>query len=46
MERIALALALIVSTCAIQRQQVFAQTPAPSAGQTSEDDQFFMGRGR
>jgi protein involved in polysaccharide export with SLBB domain len=41
MERFGLAFALIVSTCAIQRQQVFAQTPASSAGQTSEDDQFF-----
>ena len=43
MERFGLTVALIVSTCAIQRQQVFAQTPASSAGQTSEDDQFFKG---
>ena len=43
MERFGLTVALIVSTCAIQRQQVFAQTPASSAGQISEDDQFFKG---
>ena len=43
MERFGLAVALIVSTCANQRQQVFAQSPAPAAGQTSEDDQFFKG---
>ena len=43
MERFGLTVALIVSPCAIQRQQVFAQTPAPAAGQTSEDDQFFKG---
>src|SRR5215831_7683677 len=49
MERIALAVALTVSTCAIQRQQVFAQTPAPAAGGSSEaggaseDDQYFRG---
>ncbi|HEY9435773.1 MAG TPA: polysaccharide biosynthesis/export family protein [Blastocatellia bacterium] len=43
MERFGLTVALIVPTCAIQRQQVFAQTPASSAGQTSEDDQFFKG---
>jgi polysaccharide export outer membrane protein len=45
MERIALALALIVSTCALQRPQVFAQTPAPAAGgaSESEDDQLFKG---
>jgi len=48
MERFGLTVALIVSTCANQRQQVFAQTPASSAGktsagQTSEDDQFFKG---
>jgi polysaccharide export outer membrane protein len=36
-----LAVALTVSTCALQRPQVFAQTPAPAAGGTSEDDQFF-----
>jgi protein involved in polysaccharide export with SLBB domain len=38
-----LAVALIVSACPIQRPQVFAQTPAPAAGQTSEDDQLFKG---
>ena len=50
MERIALAVALIVSACALQRQQAFAQTTAPAAAQTapaaaqtSEDDQFFKG---
>jgi protein involved in polysaccharide export with SLBB domain len=52
MERIALAVALIVSTCALQRPQVFAQTPAPAAGgaseaaggaSESEDDQIFKG---
>src|SRR5262245_12304448 len=49
MERIALAVALTVSTCAIQRQQVFAQTPAPAAGAASEaggaseDDQYVRG---
>src|SRR5215475_11190127 len=49
MERIALAVALIVSTLALQRTQVFAQTPAPAAGGSSEaggaseDDQFFKG---
>jgi polysaccharide export outer membrane protein len=43
MEHFGLAVALIVSTLAIQRQQVFAQTQASSAGQTSEDDQFFKG---
>jgi protein involved in polysaccharide export with SLBB domain len=43
LERFGLTVALIVSPCAIQRQQVFAQTPASSAGQTSEDDQFFKG---
>src|SRR5499426_1740272 len=32
MERIALALALIVSACALHSPQVFAQTPAPAAG--------------
>jgi polysaccharide biosynthesis/export protein len=42
-ERFGLTVALIVSTCAIQRQQVVAQTPASSAGQTSEDDQLFRG---
>ena len=42
-ERFGLTVALIVSPCAIQRRQVFAQTPASSAGQTSEDDQFFKG---
>src|SRR2546427_5342952 len=51
MERFGLAVALIVSARALQRPQVFAQTPAPAAGQTSgpaagqtstsEDDQFF-----
>ena len=35
MEHFGLTFALIVSTCAIQRQRVFAQTPASSAGQTS-----------
>jgi polysaccharide biosynthesis/export protein len=43
MERFGLTVALIAPTCAIQRQQVFAQTPASSAEQTSEDDQFFKG---
>src|SRR6266508_4597013 len=43
MERIALAVALIVSTFALQRPQVFAQTPAQAAGGASEDDQFFKG---
>ncbi|HZF39112.1 MAG TPA: hypothetical protein VE715_09830, partial [Blastocatellia bacterium] len=43
MERFGLTVALIVSTFPIQRPQVFAQTPASSAGQTSEDDQFFKG---
>src|SRR5262249_28857972 len=36
-----LATALIVLSGALQRRQVFAQTPAPAAGQTSGDDQFF-----
>jgi polysaccharide export outer membrane protein len=35
MERIALAVALIVSTCAIQRQQLFAQTSTAAAQKTS-----------
>ncbi len=50
MERFGLAVALIVSACALQRQQAFAQTTAPTAAQTSpaatqtsEDDQFFKG---
>src|SRR5262245_36920420 len=43
MERFGLTVALIVSTLAIPRPQAFAQTPASSAGQTSEDDQFFKG---
>jgi polysaccharide export outer membrane protein len=43
MERFGLAVALIVSACALQRPQAFAQSPAPAAGQTSEDDQFFRG---
>ena len=43
MERIALAVALVVSACAFQRPQVFAQTPAPAAGGASEDDQYFKG---
>src|SRR5262249_17554505 len=43
MERIALAVALIASACALQRPQAFAQTPAPAAGGASEDDQFFKG---
>src|SRR5262249_54275694 len=38
-----LAAALIVLTCALQRRQVFAQTPASAAGQTAGDDQFFKG---
>jgi polysaccharide export outer membrane protein len=42
-ERFGLTVALIVSTCASQRQQSFAQTPTSSAGQISEDDQFFKG---
>ncbi len=43
MERFGLTVALVVSPCAIQRRQAFAQTPASSAGQTSEYDQFFKG---
>ena len=43
MERFGLAVALIVPACALQRPQAFAQSPAPAAGQTSEDDQFFRG---
>jgi polysaccharide biosynthesis/export protein len=43
MECFGLTVALIAPTCAIQRQQVFAQTPAPVSAQTSEDDQFFKG---
>ena len=43
MARFGLAVALIVSACALQRPQAFAQSPAPAAGQTSEDDQFFKG---
>ena len=43
MNAFGLTVALIALTCAIQRQRVFAQTPASSAGQTSEDDQFFKG---
>src|SRR5262245_62089072 len=43
MGRFGLAGALIVSTCAIQRPQVFAQTPAPAAGGASEADQLFKG---
>src|SRR5262245_46753153 len=35
-ERIALAVALIVATCALQRPQALAQTPAPAAGGASE----------
>src|SRR5215475_1631441 len=38
-----LAAALVVLAGALQRRQVFAQTPAPAAGQTSGDDQFFKG---
>src|SRR5262245_4361885 len=38
-----LAAALIVLTCALQRRQVFAQTPASASGQISGDDQFFKG---
>src|SRR5499433_2425248 len=41
--RLGLAVALTVSTCSLQRPQVFAQTPAPAAGGASEDDQFFKG---
>src|SRR5215468_9650693 len=47
--RFGLALALIVSACALHSQQVFAQTPAPAAGGASEaggnseDDQYFKG---
>jgi polysaccharide export outer membrane protein len=43
MERFGLAVALTVSALALQRPQAFAQTPAPVAVQTSEDDQFFKG---
>ena len=43
MERFGLAVALIVSALALQRPQAFAQTQAPVAVQTSEDDQFFKG---
>jgi protein involved in polysaccharide export with SLBB domain len=45
--RFGLAVTLTVSTCALQRPQVFAQTPASAAGQPStagqapEDDSFF-----
>ncbi len=42
-ERFGLAVALIVSACALQRHQALAQTPAPAGGQTSDDDQFFKG---
>jgi protein involved in polysaccharide export with SLBB domain len=44
-ERIALAVALIVSALALQRSQALAQTPAPVAAQASEseDDQIFKG---
>ncbi|HEY6401502.1 MAG TPA: polysaccharide biosynthesis/export family protein [Blastocatellia bacterium] len=46
MGRFGVACALIVAACALQRQQSFAQTPAPAAAQTSagaqiEDDSFF-----
>jgi polysaccharide export outer membrane protein len=43
MERFGLAVALIVSTLAIQRQQAFAQTPASSARQTSAAEQTAEG---
>jgi protein involved in polysaccharide export with SLBB domain len=43
MKRFGLAVALTVSACALQRPQAFAQTPAPVAAQTSEDDQIFRG---
>jgi protein involved in polysaccharide export with SLBB domain len=43
MERFGLAVALIVSPCASQRQQVFAQTPAPAAGRTSATEQTAEG---
>ena len=43
MKRFGLAVALTVSACALQSPQAFAQTPASSAGQISEDDQFFKG---
>jgi polysaccharide export outer membrane protein len=43
MQRFCLAVALIVSACATQRPQVFAQTPAPAGEGASEDDQFFKG---
>src|SRR5262245_44349525 len=55
LERIVLALALIVSACALHSPQVFAQTQAPAAvgasaawgsseaGGASEDDQYFRG---
>jgi polysaccharide biosynthesis/export protein len=47
MERFCLAVALIVAACALQRPQAFAQTPAPTAAETSAagqalgDDSFF-----
>src|SRR5262249_9138737 len=43
MESLGLAVALIVSAGALQRQQAIAQTPAPAAGRTSGDDQLFNG---
>jgi polysaccharide export outer membrane protein len=41
MERIGLAIALIVSALALHHPQAFAQTPASAAGQAAEDDSFF-----